>query len=79
MTAHKATGSTGSNRVRAGSKTQQEPTGSTGSTGLLEDPGTRDPVPAARDRRPGPWTQSHRPANPDVRRSPHQPPKGDKP
>ena len=38
MTTTNPTGSTGSNRVQTGSRAQLEATGSTGSTGLLEDP-----------------------------------------
>lgn len=54
MTSTNPTGSTGSNRVPTGSRTQLEATGSTGSTGLLEDPVTGDPVTSVSDPSPGP-------------------------
>ncbi len=45
MTRRSTTGTTGTNRDHTGTRTQQEPTGTTGTTGLLEVPVSRVPVP----------------------------------
>jgi hypothetical protein len=45
MSASTPTGTTGTNRVRTGTRTPVEPTGTTGTTGIRKDPVDRDPVP----------------------------------
>ncbi len=64
MTTTNPTGSTGSNRVQTGSRAQLEATGSTGSTGLLEDPVAGDPV-----------TEESDPYRVHLTRTPHKEPR----